>query len=643
MMEATMKPRSMKSSQGWAVILAVLLAVAALGAAPSQNRELDQFFKVKTSVFNQDWSAVRSGMEAYLRDHPAGKMRDEALYWLGRGLDRLARQAKDRAEIVALKTKAAETLDRMIKEFPESLWRDDARELRLAIAGELAILGVDSERSAVEEAVRAQDKSEVELRRIALNSLVRLDAATVLPVMDEFLRTEPDPGLRKTGVSLLGRRFTRPAVGLLESVARKDASEEVRREAAYWLAKIRTRLIPLQLNYYCYEARLTEAPASGQVPEGRIASFSPPHGRPGSEGRVKAEIGRLFGGRVALSGSKATSMGAANLYEIMRTEGTTIRTSHRISGFIIGLDGGSIVKTEAGISGQVLFDGEAADFAVNDRNDALLAARRDDRLALMYLELAPKETESPEDAEAEGSSAGRESFFGSLGKLFRSRSKEPVYYTKNVLSRSGLVIWSTLQSMDSVKEGVTDYSLAKAEIPGPGGAWILTGHILRLNKEDILIGRMAKLVKPDGKVAAEGDEIRVPVKDPAAFTMPGGTAVPAPAPAPAAGVASADEAIYPVSFDLDGGGRILSPRKQFRLAELSGDAIDFGEAKAVLPGRGGNWVLTGRLVLLGTQGMITAREAVLLNAEGKVAAEGTVLIVPVKKPEAFTVAAARRK
>jgi len=635
-----MKPRSMKSVQGGAVILAVLLAVAALRAAP-QNKDLDQFFKVKTSVYNQDWSAVRSGMEAYLRDHPAGKMRDEALYWLGRGLDRLARQAKDRADLVALKTKAAETLDRMIKEFPESLWRDDARELRLTIAGELAILGVASERSVIEEAVRAQDKSEVELRRIALSSLVKLDAATVLPVMDAFLETEPDPGLRKTGVSLLGRRFTRPVVGLLESVAEKDASEDVRREAAYWLAKIKTRLIPIQLNYYCYEARLSDASASGQVPEGKIASFSPPHGRPGSEGRVKAEIGRIFQGRVALRGSKATSMGAANLYEIMRTEGTTIRTSHRISDFIVGLDGGSIVKTEAGISGQVFFDGEAAAFAVNDRNDALLAARRDDRLALMYLEMAPKETESPEDAEDEGSSAGRESFFGSLGKLFRSKSKEPVYYTKDVLSRSGLVIWSTLHSMDGFREGVTDYSLAKAEISGPGGAWILTGHILRLNKEDILIGRMAKLVKPDGKVAAEGDEIRVPVKDPAAFTTPGGTAVPAPA--PAAGVASADEAKDPVSFDLDGGGRILSPRKQFRLAELSGEAIDFGEAKAVLPGRGGNWVLTGRLVLLGTQGMITAREAVLLNAEGKVAAEGTVLMVPVKKPEAFTVAAARRK
>ena len=50
-------------------------------------------------------------------------------------------------------------------------------------------------------------------------------------------------------------------------------------------------------------------------------------------------------------------------------------------------------------------------------------------------------------------------------------------------------------------KGVTDYSLAKAEIPGPDGTWILTGHLLRLNKENVLVGRMAKLVKPDGKVA----------------------------------------------------------------------------------------------------------------------------------------------
>ena len=637
-----MRRQVVKPYRGWTVILAVMLAGAVFAAEPYQNKELDQFFKVKTSVFSQDWAEVRSGMEAYLRDYPAGKMRDEALYWLGRSFDRLARQEKERTSVVVLKSKAAETLDRMIKEFPESLWRDDARELRLNIAGELAILGVASERSVIEEAVRSQNKSEVELRRIALRSLVRLDPQTVLPAMGGFLETETDPGLRKEGVALLGQRFTNEVVGLLESVAGKDANEDVRREAEYWLAKIKTRLIPVQLNYYCYEARLTDPSAYGKVPEGRVASFSPPHGRTGSEGRVKTEIDRIFGGRISFLGSKATSMGAANLYEIMKTEVTTIRTSHRINNFRLALDGGSIVKTPESIDGRVFFDDQTAAFAVNNQNDALLAARRGERLALMYLEMAPKDVEASEKAEDEDSLSGLESFIQSLGKLFKSKSKEPVYYTKNILSRSGLVIYSTLQSMPESAKDVTDYSLAKAEIPGPGGTWILTGHLLMLNKESILVGRMAKLVKPDGKVAAEGDEIRVPAKNPAAFTTSRAKAGPAPAsaaPAPAA------EPVYPLAVNLEGGGWIHSSRTQYRFEDWTVTVIDFEQAKALLPGPGGTWKLTGKLVLEREQKRLLAQEATLANPEGKIvaaAALGEVIVVPVKNPEKYSIEKARR-
>ncbi|MDH4270937.1 MAG: HEAT repeat domain-containing protein, partial [Candidatus Aminicenantes bacterium] len=456
-----------------------------------------------------------------------------------------------------------------------------------------------------------------------------------LPVMGDFLETETDPGLRKEGVALLGQRFTREVVGLLESVAGKDSNEDVRREAEYWLAKIKTRLIPVQLNYYCYEARLTGTSAYGKVPEGKIASFSPPHGRTGSEGRVKNEIGRIFGRQISFTGSKATSMGATDLYEILKTEGITVLTSHRINDFRLALDGGSISKTPETIDGQVFFDAHATAFAVNNQNDALLAARRGDRLALMYLEMAPKDVEAFEKAAEEDSGSGLGSFLESIGNLFKGKSKEPVYYTENRLSRSGLVIYSTLQSMPESVKDVTDYSLAKAEIPGPGGTWILIGHLLMLNKEKIIVGRMAKLVKPDGKVAAEGDEIRVPVKDPAAFTT-GGKAAPTPAPAPAAEIPAALESKYLVSFNLDGGGWIHSARKEFRLAEVSGDAVDFEEAKAVLPGPGGNWILTGRLILMKKQGLIMAREAVLMNAEGKIAAEAAILMVPVRNPENFS-------
>jgi len=640
-----MKQSFVKSRQGGTIVLAILLAGAVLRAEPYQNKELDQFFEAKNSVFSQEWATVRFRMEAYLHDYPAGKMRDEALYWLGRSLDRLARKEKERTGIIALKTKAAETLDRIIKDFPDSLWKDDARELRLTIAGELAILGVASQRSIVEEAVRSQNKSEIELRRIALRSLVKLDSRTSLPVIADFLRTETDPGLRKEAVALLGKRYTGEVVNLLESVAAKDTSGDVRREAEYGLAKIRTRLIPVQLNYYCYEARLTDASAFGKVPEGKVVAFSPPHRRAGSEGRIKNEISRIFGGRISFTGNKATVLGATGLHEILETEGMAIQRAHGISDFRVALDGESIAKTMEAISGRIVFDDLAADFTVGSRNDALLAARRGDRLALVYLEMAPKDVEAFEKAaEEESGPSSFGSIFESIANLFKSKSKEPIYYQESRFSKSGLVIHSTLKTTpESARGDVFDYSLSKAEIPGPGGIWTLTGHLLLLNKESVLVGRMAKLVRPDGGVAAEGEEIRVPVTDPEAYTTVRGNAAPPPAPAPAAEIPPALEAQYPVSFSLDGGGWIYSSRTRFRLTEMSADAVDFDESMAVIPGRGGSWVLTGRLLLMGKQGLIMAREAVLKNAEGQIAAEAAILSVPVKNPEGFAVAVARRK
>jgi hypothetical protein len=616
-------------------------AALSAGTAHYQNAELEAFFEAKTAVFENDWPAARSGMERYLRDYPAGKMRDEALYWLGRSFDRLARNEETVARVIELKTRAAETLDRMIREFPKSLWRDDAQELRVTIAGELAVLGVSSERKIVEEAALSQNKTEVEVRRVALNSLGKLDPKTAIPALRDVLAKEPDPRLRKECVSILGRKSPRDVSAILENTSRNDKDEGVRAEARYWLEKIRVRLIPVQLNYYCFEARLTDPSTYGKVPEGEIAAFSLPHGRSG----VKAGIQKAFDGRVSLSGSRATSEGATEVFETMKTEGTTYQTSHLISGFRMAVDGGSIVKTPDSISGRVLVDDMVSPFKVDRQSDVLLAARRGERLAVMYLEIAPKDVAAFEKAADEDSISGLASFFQSVGKLFRGKSKEPVYYTKSILSRSGLVIHSTLHSTpDSMpeysKEGVFDYSLAKAEIPGPGGTWTLTGHILRLNKENVLVGRMAKLVKPDGKVAWEGDEVRVPVADPSAFTTATDTG-PAPMPAPPAEIPLAVEAMYPVSFNLDGGSRIHSSRTEFRLEELSSDVLDFGEAKAVMPGPGGSWVLAGHLILMRNQNGIMAREAVLKNAEGKVVAEAAILMVPIKNPENYTLAKAR--
>jgi len=594
-------------------------------AEPGQNPELDQFFKAKSLVFEQDWTGTRSGMEGYLREYPFGKMRDEALYWLARSLDRLSRRETEKAKVIELKTKAFETLDRVVKEFPSSLWRDDARELQVLIAGEMAILGVPSQLKFVEDATKATGKSEAELRRVALDALAGLAPQTAIPALRNFIETEEDPGLRKHGVRLLGSRYTREVAG-------KDPDQEVRREAEYWLEKIRVRLIPVQLNYYCYGARLDAPLEYSKVPEGEVVVFPVPHGKPGSSSRAWRAIQRVFNGRVSLAGGMATSKGGTDIFDSMEAaEGVMITTSHKLSGFRVGLDRASIKKTPETVEGRVHFDDLISPFKVDGRNDALLAARRGDRLAVMYLEMSPKDIEDLDSTDDEESLSGLLSAVQSIATAFRGKPKKPVYYTKDV--RRGFVVHTTLNSGPvSSTRGVQDYSLAKAEIPGPGGTWVLTGHILLVQDERVLVARMGKLIRPDGKTAAAGEEIRVPVDDPAAFT-PGGkkpdsakSALPAP---------QAADPKFPVSFGLEGGGIIHSSRTQFRLDEMKTAIVEFGPSKALLPGPGGTWTLTGRLVLLRDVGSILVRDGALVNPEGKTVAEGAVLKVPVKNPEQY--------
>ena len=650
-----MKKERKRSVFGWLVILAIFTVRSGFPAAspdgvvpspsglsgaaePYQNNELERFFKVKAQVFSRDWAAVRSGMGQYLKDYPSGKMRDEALYWLAQSQDRLAGEESETSRVIVLKQSALEALDRLIREFPDSLWRDDGREFRVRIAGQLVLLGESQHRNIILEALKTQNKSEADLKATALRSLANLDPKTAIPTLWQVVQTDGDAGIRKKCVEVLGRRFTREVVGILEDVTKNDRDEEVRREAGYWLGKIRTRLIPTQLNYYCFEARLTDPLEYAKVPEGKVAAFQIPHGRPGSESRAKSGISRAFNGRISFWGSRATSKDATSPWDFLKDQGTTILTSHKINNFRIALDSGSVTKTAENIEGRVRFDDMVSAFKVNDQNDVLLAARRGERLAVMYLEMAPKDVEASGLADDEESITGLQSTLASIAKMFQQEPKEPVYYTST--NTMGIVINSTLQSTDeSFMKDISDYSLAEAKIPGAGGTWTLTGHLLLKNKERVLIGRMAKLVRPDGSTAATGDEIRVPVKDPAAFTTAGGK-VEAGKEKPSEPEAAGDLK-YPISFNLEDGGWIYTTRTSFSIEEFNREAVDCGTAKALISGQGGTWILTGRLVLLNKERIIVARDAVLMNSEGKITARGALMMVPLKQPETYTLVTER--
>jgi len=594
----------------------ILGGLLLLGAAASlradalyQNKEMDQFFRAKAAVFAGDWPAVRSGMDAYLKDFPAGKMRDEALFWLAGSLDRLARDARDVATAADLKKKAFDLLGRLIKEFPASLWGDDARETQITIAGGLAVLGDEGEQKFLEESVQSKAKNGLEIKKAALNSIIALNPGTALPVLRNFLSTESEADLRLSAVRLIGAKYRGEAVPILEGVARNDKDPGVRSEAESLLAGIRMSLIPVKISYACFETRLTDPSVYAKVPEGTVARFAVPSGSSGSEAKMKKAIGRLFDGRIEFAVSKATM--DSDVLDLLGRS----RIAHTIAAFHIELIADSIAKTINEISGRVRFGEMEAPFSADLANDAVLAARRGDRQAVMILHMSPKEIDE-NAVEAEKSPR----------RPTRDFLKPPTY--RNAYRTMGIVVYSDRDidvfDRSSFQSNLFDYGQAVAEMPGPGGTWVLSGQLILLNKERVLVGRMAKLVRPDGTTASAGDEIQVPVANPEGFRTGKGAV------APASGV-KVELSTYP----LDGGGRIESSRPRIDAAKTSDGLIDFEDSRAILPGPKGNWVLEGRLVLLPSSGEILAYKAALKDAEGKTVAEGELLFVPVRNPENY--------
>ncbi|MDH5745278.1 MAG: outer membrane protein assembly factor BamD, partial [Candidatus Aminicenantes bacterium] len=105
------------------------------------DEELDVFLKAKDYVFKRYWRKAKEQLEFYLKKYPSGQLRAEALYWLAQSLNRISKDEVDKDKVIALKEEAVQKLELLIGQYPESVWTDDAQELRVEIAGELALIG----------------------------------------------------------------------------------------------------------------------------------------------------------------------------------------------------------------------------------------------------------------------------------------------------------------------------------------------------------------------------------------------------------------------------------------------------------------------------------------------------------------------
>jgi len=508
------------------------------------DKETDRFLKAKEYVFKRQWKKAKVRLEAYLKAYPSGHYRGEAYFWLARCLDKLSNNARSLEEVLEMKQKAASGLDILIKEYPKSLWKDDAQSLRIVIAGQLYFMGKRDQKKEIMEILNTKGIKDGKL--FYWDVLLELKSDVALSVLGVMLKeSKDDPDVRKEIVIFLGTHFPDKAMDILPDLASEDPDENVRDAALVMIDKIQMSMIPVQLNYFCYSSKLKNKDEWKHLPEGKINVIDLPCSKKGSIKQVEKALKRFFNNKLSDMKMACSSRGglgssqlkyaykidyqisgdlkvnqkiedeieegqeinydsAENLKKYDFSDSYMFTISHNVAGFQISPFNEDLIKGYEEISGRFRFLDKSkgkeyiASYTVDEEYDKLLAIRKGDNVAIVVLQFESEEEDEKEE--------------------------KPVYYTKfsDILGcqvSSSRRSWS-VEEMSKIN-GVINYSKAIAEIPDKKGKWKLIGNLMSDGKNRQFIGRNAVLYNPKRQIVAEAAEIIVPVDHPEMYEVAG--------------------------------------------------------------------------------------------------------------------------
>ncbi len=191
----------------------------------------------KSAIYEEDYEIAIQILSWFISYFPDSRELESALFWISHTYDRLSRSKEDRREAIRLKTKAFPYLDRLSSDFPESEWADDAEILRIDIALRLYQMGHKEYIEVIEKGLSIQDRSKIDIKLAALTALLRMDQKRAIGHLSDLALNDPDTGVRKKAVLILGQTGAKEALILLGKIAEKDPESSVRKAATIWLER----------------------------------------------------------------------------------------------------------------------------------------------------------------------------------------------------------------------------------------------------------------------------------------------------------------------------------------------------------------------------------------------------------------------
>jgi HEAT repeat protein len=174
--------------------------------AKGNTASMQIFREGRDFIEAQNWQRAAEKFHDFITAYPKDRDLDAALYWYGYAL-----QKQDRKE------EAAVPLLRLIRNYPNSSWRQEAQAL-------LVLLGRKVD---VEQALARDD---CEIKILALQSLFQADQDRAIGIVTESLRQNPNqcPGFQAAAVSMLGSHGGPRMVPILLDIARSNPDPKLR-------------------------------------------------------------------------------------------------------------------------------------------------------------------------------------------------------------------------------------------------------------------------------------------------------------------------------------------------------------------------------------------------------------------------------
>lgn len=188
-----------------------LIQSSSSSSSTANDPAMKAFTEGRDLITEEKWGKAASLFNSFIAQFPGDKNADAAYYWLA-----YAYQKQNRLQ------DADRTLARLVNAFPRSSWADDAKKLRVIVAGQMGRpTDVDD------------DNPDVEIKIIALQSLCQADRQRCATIVSDVLRqgTRAPLRLREAAITLLGRFGGSEAVPALLNIVRNDPDEKLRIKA----------------------------------------------------------------------------------------------------------------------------------------------------------------------------------------------------------------------------------------------------------------------------------------------------------------------------------------------------------------------------------------------------------------------------